>query len=196
MADLTTKELLARIFAAFTVGTQKTQVVKSDGSTPALDTVAQAGEAATAASGKATAMKQDAQTALLTTIKSALDTLVARDQSQRKTLDWSGAPWDGVAPKKLQVRTGAGYVKVAALRITAGGGAGGCTQRTAYLCEVGQTTPNATVTTAAVAIATQINAVLDVPRPILADANGEIDVFVVPDVGTTAATLYLDILTV
>ncbi len=123
----------------------------------------------------------------------SLATIAAKGTPSRKTLDWSAAPWDGVAAKKLVVRTGAGYVKVASLRITAGGGAGGCTTRTGYLCEVGQTTANATVETAAGLIAAQINTVLIVPRLVLADAGGEIDVYVVPDVGTTAEILYLDV---
>jgi len=132
---------------------------------------------------------------LLIAIHDMLEGVEQRGEMDQAVLDWNAptGPWDGAAPMKLQVRPDAGYVRIVSAQITAGGGGGGCTERTLYLCEVGQVPANAKVTSTAQAIADQLNVVLDVPRPILANASGEIDVYVVPDLGTTEGILYLDV---
>ena len=111
----------------------------------------------------------------------------------RVTDDWSGAPWDGVAARKLTVRTGAGYVRIVSYQILGGGGAGGCTERTAYFTEVGEGTAGAKVISTTTPIAGQINETPLVPRLILADASGQIDWHALTNAGTTANTLALDV---
>ena len=118
---------------------------------------------------------------------------LARNVPTRVTDDWSGAPWDGVAARKLTVRTGAGYVRIVSYQILGGGGAGGCTERTVYFTEVGEGTAGAKVTSTTTPIAGQINETPLVPRLILADASGQIDWHALANAGTTANTLALDV---
>jgi hypothetical protein len=133
------------------------------------------------------------------TIDETLQRIEGQGEPSRVTDDWTASPWDGVAPRKLTVRTGAGYVRIASLQVPGGGGAGGATKRTAYLCEVGQTTSAAKVQSEETAIADQINAIVESVqggRLMLADSSGQIDLYVVPDAGTTASTLDLDVASV
>lgn len=143
------------------------------------------------AGGLATEDKQDDQISTLGDVKAAVETLSARGVPTRVTDTWTA--WDGVAARKLTVRSGAGYVRIVSYQIPGGGGAGGATERTAYFTEVGDGVAGAKVVSTTEAIADMINDAMVVPRLILADSNGQIDFHVVPDAGTTAKSLDLDV---
>jgi len=151
--------------------------------------------AAVAAGFTAVTGNQGTVAGLVTAGNALLAAIGAKGAPSRKSIP-AWAAWTGGAAKLLTVRDGAGYVRVEAFTVTAGGGGGGCTTRTAYLCEVGDLPADAKVTSTATAIADQINATPIMPRLILANADGQIDVYVVPDAGTTVAALDLDVTSV
>lgn len=119
-----------------------------------------------------------------------MDTSLFNHKLAPATLDWHTAAWDGVAAKKITLRSGPGYALVLQCNLSGGGGAGGCATVTVRIGVVGFTpTTQDLITSAAIPVATPTTWSPGVY--VLCDANGQADVYAVPNAGTSAKILSL-----
>jgi len=109
------------------------------------------------------------------------------------TTTWVGSPWDGVAAKKLTLRTGAGPIKILQVHLTGGGGGGGVAERTIYIGATGFTPDtDELIGEGPYAIADPVILSPIVPIVIRCDASGQCDFYVVPNAGTTEETITVE----
>lgn len=122
----------------------------------------------------------------------SLKTLAARGVVDRASDSW--AAWTGAAARLIQLRDGAGYIKITQIHITAAGGGGGCANRVVHVGEVGftlNTEDYVTSGTLLIAKPYTLNAdnTPSLPAVILCDSRGQVDYYVVPDAGNTTEAI-------
>jgi hypothetical protein len=130
----------------------------------------------------------------LALVKTATQETAARGRlATPPVLDYTASAWDGAAARKIAISTGTTPVRLEQLHLTGGGAGGGCATYSIYLCPVGATpTTEYRIAALTQAVGDALTMTPVVPI-ILRPTAGEYDVWVIPDVGTTAKKLTLEV---